>query len=106
MGDDGHSDARHCPEGESAEVWIAVGKGLLDCVDREQGGVGRSFGMADEKGVDELLDFEIGGGNVLDNGGEVVNTGFRIGQLPEVSIYDMHADPGRATYRNHSSQAF
>src|SRR2546429_9633895 len=42
--------------------------------------------MTDEKGVDELLDLEIGGCNVLDNGGEVVDAGFRVGQLPEVSI--------------------
>jgi hypothetical protein len=35
--------------------------------------------MTDEKGVDEFLDLEIGRGDVLDNGGEVVDAGLHVG---------------------------
>lgn len=60
---------------------VGVGKRLLYGVDGEQSSVGRRLGMADEEGVDELLDLEIGGRDVLDHGGEVGEVGPLVGNL-------------------------
>ena len=44
----------------------------MDRVDGEQGGVGLGFGMVEEVDVDELLDLERAGGDVLHNGSEIL----------------------------------
>lgn len=53
-------------------MWVAVRQRFLDSIDGEEGGIRSFFGVLDEVRVDQLLDLDIGGGDILDDIGEVL----------------------------------
>lgn len=54
---------------------VAIREGFLDSIDGEEGGVGGFFSMLDKVCIDQFLDLDIGGGDILDDVGEVLEGG-------------------------------